>query len=106
VKELVPCRARWLGLLARPWPADADEVDLKQLRTATPDATPINAAEPGAAMVATLSGGRTSLAPPLNWPILANALLKLTTKSPLAQSRVNVGLQMKLPLTAACLILC
>jgi len=57
-------------------------------------------------MVATLSGGRTSLAPPLNWPILANALLKLTTKSPLAQSRVNVGLQMKLPLTAACLILC
>ena len=77
MKELVPCRARWLGLLARPWPADADEVDLKPLRTATPEATPINAAEPGAAMVPTLSSAYSSLAKPLNWPILANALLPL-----------------------------
>ena len=99
-------RARWVSLLALLRVADADKIGTKPARTAASALKAISAAEPGAATVVTLSSDYSSLAKPLNGPILANAPLKLITKSPQAQSRVNVGLQMKLPLTAACLILC
>lgn len=98
-------RARWVSLLALLRAADADEIGTKPARTAASALRAISAAEPGAATVVTLSSAYSSLAKPLNGLVLADTLLKLGIKGPLAQLTINVGLQMKLPLTAECLTL-